>query len=70
MHIPFDYDTRNMPSNLICKLVKSIYGLIQTSRRWFVKLTFSLLETGYAQSETDYSLFTYSQNGVFIVVVI
>ncbi|XP_015169404.1 uncharacterized protein [Solanum tuberosum] len=53
----------------VCKLLKSLYGLKQTSRQWNIKLSTALLETGYIQSSHDYSLFT-KQYGNDIVVIL
>lgn len=43
-------------STLVCKLLKSLYGLRKASRNWFDKLTTALLSMGYIASENDYSL--------------
>ena len=57
-------------SKLVCKLIKSLYGLRQASREWFAKLTASLLAAGYKQSHSDHSLFTFTDGDKFIAVVV
>lgn len=43
----------------VCRLRKAIYGLKQTPRFWFAKLSTALIEFGFVQAYSDYSLFTY-----------
>ena len=43
--------------NQCCKLLKSLYGLRQSSRMWYDKLSHLLLSHGYQQTSSDYSLF-------------
>lgn len=53
--LPFGFQTSQ--PNQVCKLQKSLYGLKQASRQWFVKLSTALLSLGYIQSSSDHSLF-------------
>ncbi|KAM6559603.1 hypothetical protein CsatA_028842 [Cannabis sativa] len=57
-------------NNLVCKLHKSIYGLRQSSRQWYKKLTDALLQEGFTQSQADYTLFTRGSNDTFIVLLV
>lgn len=61
---------RTLDSRQVCRLNKSFYGLCQTPRCWFSKLTASLCTYVFTQSYNDYSLFTYAKNGVFLCILI
>lgn len=61
-------------SNIICnkvfKLNKSLYGLKQSSRQWYSKLSDSLMTICYKQSSADSFLFTQICKTKFTVLVI
>nr|GEU58208.1 ribonuclease H-like domain-containing protein [Tanacetum cinerariifolium] len=68
MQLPDGYFTDN--DNKVCKLTKSLYGLKQAPRRWNEKLTLILNENGFILSKSDTSLYTKSNNKVFIILLV
>ncbi|CAA7053596.1 unnamed protein product [Microthlaspi erraticum] len=57
-------------SNLVCKLRKSLYGLKQAPQCWFEMLRGALLDYGFSQARTDYSMFSMRKNGSEIYVLV
>lgn len=55
---------------LVCKLLKSLYGLKQSPRLWFAKLSTFLLSIGYSQSKSDYSLFFIYKNETLTFILV
>ncbi|GJW11243.1 ribonuclease H-like domain-containing protein [Tanacetum coccineum] len=56
--------------NKVCRLKKSLYGLKQALRQLNAKLTSTLIENGFSQSKSDYSLYTKSDKGVFLALLV
>lgn len=54
----------------VCKLIKSLYGLRQSPRMWYLKLSNTLAVFGLVQCTTDHSLFTLHKDGQFVVVLV
>ncbi|GKB02655.1 ribonuclease H-like domain-containing protein [Tanacetum coccineum] len=54
----------------VFRLKKSLYGLKQAPRQWNAKLTSTLIENGFSQSKSDYFLYTKSDKGVFLALLV
>ncbi|CAA7042208.1 unnamed protein product [Microthlaspi erraticum] len=68
MKLPPGFRTKD--SSQVCRLHKSLYGLRQAPRCWFAKLSTALLEYGFTQCLSDYSLFLYNRDGKQMYVLV
>ncbi|KAL8144668.1 hypothetical protein AgCh_003023 [Apium graveolens] len=57
-------------AQLVCKLIKSLYGLRQAPREWFDTLSTALLEFGFTQSFSDSSLFVLKRGSQLIMMLV
>jgi len=55
---------------VVCRLRKAIYGLKQSPRAWYGKLSSALTKIGYKKSEADSSMFTFVSNKGIVIILI
>lgn len=73
MKLPLGYEKMTGESvgpNAVCKLHKSIYGLKQASRHWFLKFSTTLAQFGFKSCHGDHTIFVKGVNEVFLVVLV
>jgi hypothetical protein len=56
--------------NQVCKLLKSLYGLKQSSRKWYQKLSSILLQQHYIQASANHSLFIKKPASSFTLLLV
>lgn len=70
MEIPKGFPIEGEQKNLVCKLHKSLYGLKQASRQWYLKFTEVLIGFGLLQSAADHSYYYLLHDSVYLGVII
>jgi len=55
---------------LVCKLKKSIYGLKQASRQWYLKFNDTILSYGFVENIVDRCIYMKVSGSKFIILVL
>ena len=63
MQQPPGFEDDRYPS-YVCKLQRALYGLKQSPRAWYARLSSLLSQLGFVASKADTSLFIFSRDGV------
>jgi histone deacetylase 1/2 len=69
MQQPPGFEDARFPSH-VCKLQRSIYGLKQSPRGWYARLSHLLYQLGFTSSKADTSLFIFRRRGVHIFMLV
>lgn len=69
MEQPKSFESSTHP-NFVCKLIKSLHGLKQTSRAWFDKLKYALLQRGFISSKSRFFLISLKKNSSLILLLV
>ena len=56
MQQPLGYEVKGK-KNLVCRLKKSLYGLKQALRRWYLKFDKFMIEHGYTRFHSDHYVY-------------
>ena len=62
MQLPLGFE-ENLGKHKLCKLLKSLYGLKQSSRAWFDRFSRAIRMDGYLQGKFDHTMFYRHLNG-------
>jgi histone deacetylase 1/2 len=69
MQQPPGFEDPRYPQH-VCKLQRALYGLKQSPRAWYARLSDKLHELGFISSKADTSLFIFHHDGVTIYMLV
>ncbi|KAK1618276.1 hypothetical protein QYE76_023793 [Lolium multiflorum] len=69
MQQPPGFEDSRYPSH-VCKLQRAIYGLKQSPRAWYARLSARLFQLGFVPSKADTSLFIFNRSGVQVFMLV
>ena len=73
MSLPPGYSAKEggvLPNNPVLKLQKSLYGLKQASRQWYLKFSSTLKKLGFKKSHADHTLLTRITGNSYIALLV
>jgi hypothetical protein len=65
---PEGFERRGMKGKMVCRLLRSLYGLKQASRVWNIQLHEFLIKIGFKRSNADTCLYVNSDLGIIIAI--
>jgi len=65
---PEEFEKQGMKRKMVCKLLRSLYGLKQASRVWNIQLHEFLIKIGFKRSNADTCLYVSSKHGIVIAI--
>ena len=65
---PEGFERQGMKAKMVCRLLRSIYGLKQASRVWNIQLHEFLIKIGFKRSNADTCLYVNPNEGVIIAI--
>ena len=66
MSKPKHYIVRGKES-LVCRLKKSLYGLRQSPRKWYLKFDAFVLSIGFVRSKSDHCVYLRVENDLILI---
>ena len=56
--------------HLVCKLKRSIYGLKQASRQWYLRFHLVIIDYGFVENQADQCIYLKNRGAKFIFLVL